>query len=104
MGKTEPLGPGDMVRILYSTKIELVGIITQVIRVDPPGLKVRLNGVLVKAAMEVYSVIHPAKHVYARSSLWKLPPDYFETLDKAEAFNALPSLSAIRKRLQIQDK
>lgn len=96
-GMTEPLGIGDAVRIVKANTSDHLGIVTKVIDIAEPGRQVHILRTNTHKKLEspAYVVEEPPGHAYARTCLYKLPPDFFDVLKEGAGED--------RKRLQKTD-
>jgi hypothetical protein len=100
-GMTEPLGIGDAVRIVRSEIVpEHMGIVTEVVMILPAGTMVIHNKSKRRYQLKEmgYVVRNPPDSSWGRNRLYKLPPDFFTTLEEGEA-----GAPTNRKRLQKVD-
>ena len=80
-GMTEPLEVGDLVRIVGCTASDMVGVVTPVVAIHPPGVSIIDNrgtfgGGACHTTRTTYMVAINTSGVLERDRLYKLPPDW----------------------------
>lgn len=102
-GMTEPLKVGDPVRIVKANFVDHIGIVTKVVDIAEAGRTVNVlrTGITKRLNARAYVVETPKDNAFGRTCLYKLPPDFFKSLDKSSAVDDSPLAEyANRKRLQ----